>query len=209
MTARPLPIVVLISGRGSNLKAILDAARAGLPYEVRCVLSNQPGAGGLAYAAEAGVPTEVLDHKGFPSREAFDEALAQRIDRYAPGLVVLAGFMRVLGPAFVRHYEGRLINIHPALLPAFRGLDTHRRALEAGVTEHGASVHFVTDEVDGGPVILQARVPVLPGDTPERLAARVLVEEHRIFPQAITWIAEGRVRLEGPRVLLDDRPVRP
>ncbi len=207
MNTGRLPVVVLISGRGSNLKALLDAAAAGLPAEVRCVISNRPGAGGLAHAAAAGVPTEVVDHTRFVSREAFDAALTEAIDRYSPGLVVLAGFMRVLGPELVRHYRGRLINIHPALLPAFPGLDTHRRAIEAGVAEHGASVHFVTEEVDAGPVILQARVPVLPGDTPEVLAARVLEQEHRIYPQAVRWIAEGRVRLEGNRVLLDGRPV--
>jgi phosphoribosylglycinamide formyltransferase-1 len=202
-----LPVVVLISGRGSNLKAILDATASGLPAEVRCVISNRPGAGGLTHAAGAGVPTEVVDHTRFANREAFDAALTQAIDRHSPALVALAGFMRVLGPEFVRHYRGRLINIHPALLPAFPGLDTHRRAIEAGVPEHGASVHFVTEEVDAGPVILQARVPVLPGDTPEVLAARVLEQEHRIYPEAVRWFAEGRVRLEGTRVLLDGRPV--
>lgn len=207
MSRHRLPVVVLISGRGSNLKAILDAAGQGLPIEVRCVISNRPDAGGLALAREAGVDTEVVDHTGFPSRDAFDQALAERIDRYAPGLVVLAGFMRILGPAFVRRYRGRLVNIHPALLPAFPGLDTHRRALAEGVSEHGASVHFVTEEVDGGPVIVQARVPVLAGDTPERLAARVLEQEHRIFPLAIGWFAEGRVRLEGDRALVDGQPV--
>lgn len=209
MSPGRLAVVVLISGRGSNLKAIIDAARGGLPIEVRCVISNEPAAGGLAHARAAGIATEVVDHRKFPSRDAFDDALRERIDRYAPGLVVLAGFMRVLGPAFVRHYAGRLVNIHPALLPAFPGLDTHRRALEAGVREHGASVHFVTEEVDGGPVILQARVPVLPGDTPDTLAARVLIEEHRIYPEAVRWFAEGRLRLDGDRVLLDGLPVRP
>jgi phosphoribosylglycinamide formyltransferase-1 len=204
-----LPLVVLISGRGSNLKAILDATAAGLPAEVRCVISNRPGAGGLAYAAGAGVPTEVVDHTLFASREAFDTALTAAIDRYSPALVVLAGFMRVLGPEFVRHYRGRLINIHPALLPAFPGLDTHRRAIEAGVAEHGASVHFVTEEVDAGPVILQARVPVLSGDTPETLAARVLQQEHRIYPEAVRRLAEGRVRLDDNQVLMDGRPVAP
>ena len=209
MRAGHLPLVVLISGRGSNLKAILDAVARDLPVEVRCVISNRPGAGGLALAREAGVATEVVDHTDYASRESFDEALGARIDHYTPGLVVLAGFMRVLGPWFVRRYAGRLVNIHPALLPAFPGLHTHERALEAGVAEHGASVHFVTEEVDGGPVILQARVPVLPGDTPEALAARVLEQEHRIYPQAIRWFADGRLRLEGDRVLLDGKPVAP
>jgi phosphoribosylglycinamide formyltransferase-1 len=200
-----LPVVVLISGRGSNLKSILDAVAAGLPAEVCAVISNRPGAGGLAHAAAAGVPTEVVDHTRFATREAFEAALTGAIDRHAPGLVVLAGFMRVLGPEFVRHYRGRLINIHPALLPAFPGLDTHRRAIEAGAAEHGASVHFVTEEVDAGPVIHQARVPVLPGDTPEALAARVLEQEHRLYPEVIGWIAEGRVRLEGDRVVREKR----
>ena len=151
------------------------------------------------------MPTEVVDHTRFATREAFEAALTGAIDRHAPGLVVLAGFMRVLGPEFVRHYRGRLINIHPALLPAFPGLDTHRRAIEAGAAEHGASVHFVTEEVDAGPVIHQARVPVLPGDTPEALAARVLEQEHRLYPEVIGWIAEGRVRLEGDRVVREKR----
>jgi phosphoribosylglycinamide formyltransferase-1 len=209
VTTRPLPIVVLISGRGSNLQAIIEATRTGLPATIRAVISNRPEAAGLDFARTAGIATEVIDHREHASRDDFDRALMDRIDRHGPELVVLAGFMRVLGPAFVQHYEGRLINIHPALLPAFPGLDTHRRAIEAGLREHGASVHLVTEEVDGGPVIVQARVPVLPGDTPESLAARVLEQEHRIYPQAIRWFAEGRLRLDGDRVLLDGEPVRP
>jgi phosphoribosylglycinamide formyltransferase-1 len=209
MTADRLPVVVLISGRGSNLKALIAAVAQGLPADIRCVISNRPDAAGLGFAASAGIPTEVLDHKAFPSRDEFDHALRDTIDRYSPGLVVMAGFMRVLGADFVRHYRGRLVNIHPALLPAFPGLDTHRRAIEAGVREHGASVHFVTEDVDAGPVILQARVPLLPGDSPHALAARVLEQEHRIYPRAIGWFAEGRLRLEGNRVLLDGRPVEP
>ena len=200
-------LVVLISGRGSNFKAILDAARTGgLPVEVCAVISNRPGAAGLEHARAAGVPSEVVDHRGFPDRDAFDTALMRAIDRYRPDLVALAGFMRVLGPRFIAHYEGRLINIHPSLLPAFPGLRTHERALAAGVTEHGASVHFVTPEVDCGPVIVQARVPVLAGDTPETLAARVLAEEHRIYPLAVRWFAEGRLRLEQGRVRLTSEP---
>ena len=209
MSAARLPIVVLISGRGSNMMAIVEAARAGLPVDIRAVISNRPDAAGLGFAAAAGVPTEVVDHTAFPNREDFEHALRQAIDRYAPGLVVLAGFMRVLGPDFVRRYRGRLVNIHPALLPAFPGLDTHRRAIEAGVREHGASVHFVTEEVDAGPMIVQARVTVLPGDSAQALAARVLEQEHRIYPQAIRWFAEGRLRLEGKQALLDGRPVSP
>jgi phosphoribosylglycinamide formyltransferase 1 len=202
--AGKLPVVVLISGRGSNLQALLDAARSGeLPIEIRAVISNRPGVQGLERARAAGVRTEVLDHTQFPDRRGFDAALQTLIDSHAPGLVIMAGFMRILTPELVEHYTGRMINIHPSLLPAFPGLDTHRRALEAGVPEHGASVHFVTDEVDGGPVIVQARVPVLGGDTPERLAARVLEQEHRIFPLAARWYAEGRLRLQAGRVVLD------
>ena len=196
-------IVILISGRGSNMEAIV---RAGIPgARIAAVISNRPGAGGLEFARTHGLATAVVDHKSHPDRASFDEALAVCIDAHAPDLVVLAGFMRVLGPEFVRHYRGRLINIHPALLPAFPGLDTHRRAIEAGAAEHGASVHFVTEEVDAGPVIHQARVPVLPGDTPEALAARVLEQEHRLYPEVIGWIAEGRVRLEGDRVVREKR----
>ncbi len=205
---RRLPVVALISGRGTNLQAIIDQARSGaLPIELRAVVSNNPEAAGLERARRAGIPTEVVDHRDYPDREAFDRALMARIDRYAPELVVLAGFMRILTPAFVAHYRGRLLNIHPSLLPAFRGLRTHERALEAGVHEHGASVHFVTDELDGGPVIVQAMVPVLPGDTPERLAARVLAREHVIYPLAIRWFAEGRLALRDGRVWLDGRPL--
>lgn len=197
-------LVVLISGRGSNLKAIIDAVRAGeLPVALAAVISNRPEAAGLAHARAAGVATEVIDHRDYPDRAAFDTALMRAIDRYRPDLVALAGFMRVLGAGFIDHYRDRLINIHPSLLPAFPGLDTHARALAAGVVEHGASVHFVTREVDCGPVIVQARVPVLPGDTPEALAARVLVEEHRIYPLAIRWFAEGRVRVEQGQVRID------
>ncbi len=203
-----LPIVVLISGRGSNLQAIIDAIERGeLPAEIRAVISNRPHAPGLERARRAGIPTEVLDHTRFPSREAYDRALMELIDRYRPALVVLAGFMRILTPAFVKHYRGRLINIHPSLLPAFPGLDTHARALEAGAERHGVSVHFVTEEVDGGPVIAQAEVPVLPDDTPEKLAARVLEREHVLYPLVIRWFAEGRLRLEDHRIIFDGRPL--
>ncbi len=206
MTGHLPGVVVLISGRGSNLKAILDEARAGrIKGEVRAVISNNPGAPGLDYARAAGVPVEIVNHRDFADRESFDNALAARIDRYAPALVALAGFMRVLGRNFIEHYAGRLINVHPSLLPAFPGLDTHTRALKAGVTRHGATVHFVTPEVDSGPVIAKAEVPVLPNDTPERLAARVLAEEHRLYPQAIGWFLDGRLKLAGNRVLLDNK----
>lgn len=185
------PIVVLVSGRGSNLQAIIDAAQGDLPVEIRAVISNEAGAYGLERARRAGIETVVLEHRSFPDRAAFDKALESAIEKYRPGLVVLAGFMRILTPGFVAHFSGRLINIHPALLPQLPGLHTHERAIAQGLREHGATVHFVTEEVDAGPIILQARVPVLPDDVPETLAARVLVEEHRIFPQAIRWFVEG------------------
>jgi phosphoribosylglycinamide formyltransferase-1 len=202
-----LSVVVLISGSGSNLQALIDATTNGLPARIAAVISNRADAYGLERAQRAGIPTQVLSHKGYPDRESYDAALAERIDAYQPGLVVLAGFMRILSPGFVQHYRGRMLNIHPSLLPEFRGLHTHERALEAGVTEHGASVHFVTEELDGGPLIIQARVPVLPGDDPETLAARVLRQEHRIYPRAVEWFAQGRLRLDGGRVLLDGRPL--
>jgi phosphoribosylglycinamide formyltransferase-1 len=204
-----LPIVVLISGRGSNLQAIIDGTAGGeLPVEIRAVISNRPDAGGLALAARAGINTEVVDHTAFGSRTEFDGALMACIDRYRPGLVILAGFMRLLTPEFVQHYRGRMLNIHPSLLPDFPGLDTHQRVLAAGRSEHGASIHFVTEEMDGGPVVLQARVPVVAGDTVETLARRVLEQEHRIFPLAIRWFAEGRLRLaDTGQVLFDGRPL--
>ncbi|HSH28268.1 MAG TPA: phosphoribosylglycinamide formyltransferase [Thiohalobacter sp.] len=210
MPVRPdkLPVVILISGRGSNLQAILDQAAGGiLPIDIRAVISNVPGAYGLERARQAGIETQVLSHKGFADREAYDRALIELIDRYAPGLVVLAGFMRILTPAFVRHYARRLLNIHPSLLPRHRGLNTHARALEEGDAEHGASVHLVTEELDGGPVLIQARVPVHPGDDPEVLAARVLEQEHRLYPEAIRWFAEGRIDFDGEQVRLDGRPL--
>ncbi len=184
--------VILISGRGSNMQALL---RAGLTVDFRCVISNRPQAAGLAIAAQRGVATAVVDHEAYPDRDGFDSALAAEIDRHAPDLVILAGFMRVLTDAFVQRYAGRLINVHPALLPAFPGLRTHERALQAGVRLHGCSVHYVTPEVDGGPILVQAAVPVLAGDTPETLASRVLRQEHRILPLAVDWIARGRVYL--------------
>ena len=204
----PLPIVVLISGGGSNLQAIIDAVAGGqLPAEIRAVISNRPGAQGLQRAARAGIPAEVLDHTAYASRADYDAALMARIDHYAPKLVVLAGFMRLLSDDFVNHYQGRLLNIHPSLLPKFKGLQTHQRAVDAGEREHGASVHFVTPELDGGPVILQARVPVKPGDSAEQLAARVLLQEHRIYPEVIRWFAEGRLQLRDQQVWLDGQPL--
>ena len=201
---RKLPVVVLISGSGSNLQAIIDAAAAGLPFEIRAVISNQAQAYGLTRAAQAGIATAVLDHRPFKQRQAYDQALLKLIDDYRPGLVALAGFMRILTPDFVRHYQGRMFNIHPSLLPKYRGLHTHQRVLDAGDPVHGASVHFVTEELDGGPLIVQAQVPVLAGDDTERLAARVLQREHQIYPLAIRWFAEGRLRLDSQgQVTLD------
>lgn len=200
-----LPLVALISGRGSNLKAIIDAADPLI--EIRAVISNRSQAGGLLYAQQAGIATAIVDHTLFKTRLDFDIALQTAIDQYQPKLVILAGFMRILSPELVAHYRGRLFNIHPSLLPAFKGLHTHRRALESGVKEHGASVHFVTEDLDAGPVIIQARVPVLPDDNEDSLAARVLQQEHRIYSQAIHWFAEGRLQLQGQVALLDDQPL--
>jgi phosphoribosylglycinamide formyltransferase-1 len=196
MSAADLPgrptksIVILISGNGSNMRAVIEAAAredwlGRLGARVVAVISNKPEAAGLGLAQQAGIATEVLDHRGYDSREAFDAALMQAIDRHAPTLVLLAGFMRILTPGFVRHYEGRLVNIHPSLLPAFPGLHTHRRAIEAGCAQAGATVHWVTPELDHGPILAQAAVPVLQGDTEQTLAARVLEQEHRIYPQAV------------------------
>lgn len=203
-----LPLVILISGRGSNMQAIVEQAAAGvLPVDIRAVISNRPGAAGLATARAAGIHTETLDHRAFDGRDAYDRALQAAIDRHDPALVVLAGFMRILTPAFVQHYQGRLINIHPSLLPAFRGLDTHARALEAGTREHGASVHFVTEELDGGPVIAQIAVPVHAGDSTDALGARVLDAEHRLYPTVIGWFATGRLHWNHGSVLLDGQPL--
>lgn len=192
-------IVILISGRGSNMEAIV---RAPMPEAaVAAVISNRPDAAGLSFARSAGLTTVVVDHRGFADREAFDAALALEIDRHEPDLVVLAGFMRILSDGFVRRYAGRLVNIHPSLLPAFTGLNTHARALEAGVKVHGASVHFVTATLDCGPIIAQAVVPVRDDDSAESLAARVLIQEHFLYPQVVRWFVEGRISLaEGGRV---------
>jgi phosphoribosylglycinamide formyltransferase-1 len=202
-----LPMVVLLSGNGSNLQAIIDAINAGLPAEVRAVISNRAEAFGLERARRAAIPDVFLDPRRYPDRASYDAALRETVDAFAPKLVVLAGFMRILSADFVRHYEGRLINIHPSLLPKFRGLDTHARCLAAGETEHGATVHFVSPELDAGAPIIQARVKVRPDDTPETLAARVLEEEHRIYPLAIRWFTEGRLSVEQGQCRLDGRPV--
>jgi phosphoribosylglycinamide formyltransferase-1 len=190
-------IVILISGRGSNMQALLDAT---LPGVVSAVISNNPEAAGLAIARARGVPTAVVDHRGYPDRMSFEQALAATIDAHAPDLLVLAGFMRILSPGFVQRYAGRSINIHPSLLPAFAGIHTHRRALEDGVRLHGCTVHFVTAELDNGPIIAQTAVPVMPDDTEAALAARVLREEHRILPQVVVWFLEGRLSVQDGRV---------
>ena len=196
-------MVVLISGGGTNLQALIDAAAAGRPFVVAAVISNRPGVAGLERARAAGIPTRVIDHTDFADRDGFDAALAEAIESFEPGLIVLAGFMRILTTGFVERFAGRMLNIHPSLLPAFQGLDTHRRALEAGVREHGASVHFVTAELDGGPVIAQTRLAVEPDDTPSSLAARVLAREHVLLPQVVTWFAEGRLRMRDHMVWFD------
>ncbi len=204
MSTPRTPVVILLSGRGSNLQAIIEQMTAGrLAIDIRAVISNRAEAEGLALARAAGIPTQVIASRDYADRDQFDAALMRAIDAHAPRLVILAGFMRILGADFIRHYAQRLINIHPSLLPAFKGLNTHARALQAGVTRHGASVHFVTPDVDGGPIILQSALEVLPEDTAESLAQRVLQVEHRIYPQAIQWFIAGRLSLDNGKVLLD------
>lgn len=201
----PLPVVILISGRGSNMQAIIDAVNRGaLAVDIRAVISNRPDAAGLQRATDAGITTAVVDHTLYADRLAFDQALQACIDRYQPGLVILAGFMRILSADFVAHYRGRMLNIHPSLLPDFPGLNTHQRVLDAGCTQHGASIHFVTADIDGGPLVLQTRVPVHADDSADSLAARVLEQEHHLYPLAIRWFAEGRLTLdENGQALLD------
>ena len=194
-------VAVLASGRGSNLQSLLDAcAEPGFPAAIELVIVNVPGAFALERAAKAGVRARLIDHKRYATREAFDAALDEALREADIELVCLAGFMRMLTPGFTKAWEGRMINIHPSLLPAFPGLHTHRRAIEAGMAEHGCTIHFVTAELDAGPTVLQARVPVLPGDDEATLAARVLAEEHKLYPAALRLVAEGKVRLAGDRV---------
>ena len=196
-------IVILISGRGSNMEALIAARDAGtLPVNIAAVISNRPDASGLETAARAGITTHYIDHKAFAERDRFDAALAECIDGFAPDLVVLAGFMRILSDGFVRHYAGRLMNIHPSLLPAFPGLHTHRKALDEGVRVHGCTVHFVTPTLDHGPIIIQAAVPVLDRDDEATLDARVLRQEHRIYPQAVRWFVDGKLSVADGRVRL-------
>ena len=202
--------VVLISGRGTNLSAILRAAAApDYPAEIVAVISNKPDATGLVLAQKAEIATVVVPSQGVSDREVYDQALLTAIDRLQPELVILAGFMRILTPGFVAHYAGRMMNIHPSLLPAFTGMHTHQRALDAGVHIHGCTVHFVTAELDHGPMIAQAAVPVYADDDASKLAARVLKEEHRIYPAAVRWFAEGRLKVVGQRVLLSDEVLNP
>ncbi len=212
-TAAPFRLVVLVSGSGSNLQAFIDRIADGrLPAQIAAVISNKSDVYALDRARAAGITTEVLDHRAFSSRDTFDSALAARIDAYRPDLVVLAGFMRILTPAFVQHYAGRLINIHPSLLPKFTGTDTHARAIAAGETEHGCSVHFVTEELDGGPVVAQACVPVLTNDTIDTLRERVQRAEHKLYPQVAAWLASGRLVLTHEGIRFDEQllaaPVR-
>ncbi|HEY5808204.1 MAG TPA: phosphoribosylglycinamide formyltransferase [Povalibacter sp.] len=203
-----LPVVILVSGRGSNMRAIVEhAARGELAVDIRAVISDKPDAAGLATAASLGIATASLVARDYPDRDTYDSALAALVASYAPQLVVLAGFMRILTPNFIDPFAGRIVNVHPSLLPKYRGLNTHHRAIEAGDRTHGVSVHFVTQELDGGPVIIQASVPVLPHDTAETLSARVQRQEHRIYPQAIEWFARGRLTLTGDRACLDGKPL--
>ena len=203
-------LVVLISGSGSNLQALIDACDThSLNAEIVAVFSNKADAYGLIRAQNAGIPAQSLRQADFPSRDDFDAALQDQIDEYRPDVIILAGYMRILTPAFVRHYHGRMLNIHPSLLPKYPGLHTHRKVLENGDAEHGTSVHFVTEELDGGPVILQARIAVQPGDTEETLTARIQQEEHRIYPQVVNWYVQGRLLLQEDGVYLDEQLLSP
>lgn len=203
-TLERLPVAVLISGRGTNLQSLIDdCAREDFPARIVMVFSNVPGAEGLERAAGAGLPTVVLDHKSFEDRDAFDEAIAEKIDESGAQLVCLAGFMRRLGAKFVEHYHDRILNIHPSLLPAFPGLHVHQRVIDSGARFSGCTVHIVRPEVDSGPIVVQAAVPVHPDDTADTLAARVLEQEHGAYPRAVRWFAEGRLTVEGEKVLVD------
>nr|WP_155137527.1 phosphoribosylglycinamide formyltransferase [Alcanivorax sp. VBW004] len=201
-------MAVLISGSGTNLQAIMDAQKTGtLDAEIAVVFSNRANAAGLERAAQAGIPTASLDHRDYPDREQFDQAMIEVLTPYAPDTVVLAGFMRILSAVFVRHYAGQLINIHPSLLPKYRGLNTHARALEAGDSEHGCSIHFVTEELDGGPLIAQAPIAVHANDTVDSLSKRVQQREHLLYPQVLQWRARDRLELTDNGVLLDGKPL--
>lgn len=202
--AKRTRVVVLISGSGSNLQALIDGCAVGdLPIDLVAVISNRPAVMGLERAARAKIPTQVIDHKRFSDRDSFDRALMQLIDGYTPDLVVLAGFMRILTPEFTHHYLGRMLNIHPSLLPKFQGLHTHERAIAAGESQHGVTVHFVTAELDGGPAAIQACVPVLPDDDANSLAKRVQRQEHIVYPLAVKWFAEGKLTMKNGKALLN------
>jgi phosphoribosylglycinamide formyltransferase-1 len=208
LSKSPCKTAVLVSGSGSNLQSFIDKAAAGeIGLELCVVFSNKPDAYGLERAARAGIPTECLQHGDYPDRETFDRAVAELLDSYAPDLLVLAGFMRILSPWFVKHYEGRVLNIHPALLPAYPGLDTHQRVLDAGDKWHGSTVHFVTEVLDGGPLILQGRLEVDPDESAEELCARVQALEHQIYPQAADWFGQGRIEFRDGQTWLDGRPL--
>lgn len=205
MAQNKCKVAVLISGSGTNLQALIDAATEDTAFSVCAVISNRPEAYGLTRAGEAGIPVAVINQRDYPDRQSLDRALSAEIDKHNPDLVVLAGFMRILTAEFVHRYSGRLLNIHPSLLPKYRGLDTHQRALEAGEVEHGATVHFVTEELDGGPAIVQAVTPIVAGDTAEQLARRVQVQEHFIYPLAVSWFARGRLRMVEDHAELDGK----
>jgi phosphoribosylglycinamide formyltransferase 1 len=210
MPANKKRVVVLISGSGSNLQALIDGVASGeLSVELAAVISNRPGVLGLERAAKANIPAEVLDHKNFADRESFDRALMEKIDSYAPDLVVLAGFMRILTPEFTQHYLGRMLNIHPSLLPKFQGLHTHQRAIDACESHHGVTVHFVTAELDGGPAIVQACVPIFAEDDASSLAKRVQRQEHIIYPLAVKWFAQGDLRMVDGKSVLNGEPLPP
>ncbi|WP_179401561.1 phosphoribosylglycinamide formyltransferase [Burkholderia guangdongensis] len=196
-------LVILISGRGSNMEAIVRAcADEAWPARIAAVIANRPDAAGLAFAASRGIPTAVVDHRAFDGRDSFDTALAAEIDRFGADLVILAGFMRILTPAFVQRYEGRMLNVHPSLLPSFKGVHTHQQALDAGVALHGASVHFVIPELDSGAIVAQGAVPVRAGDDADALAKRVLAVEHVLYPRAVRWFVDGKLRLDGSRAVV-------
>ncbi len=201
-------VAVLISGRGSNMAALIEAAAdPAYPAEISLVLSNIPDAGGLAIADSKGIKTEVVDHREFgKDRESFERTMQKALDAHKIDYVCLAGFMRLLTPAFVKHWSGRMLNIHPALLPSFKGLDTHERAIAEGVKIHGATVHFVVPDMDSGPIVVQAAVPVIKGDTPQSLATRVIQMEHRIYPLALRWLCEGKLKIEGGRCVVQGAP---
>ncbi|CCQ12299.1 Phosphoribosylglycinamide formyltransferase [Pseudoalteromonas luteoviolacea B = ATCC 29581] len=205
---KPIRIVVLISGSGSNLQAIIDACQNGqINGSIAAVISNKADAYGLTRATQANIPTQVLSHKEFASREDYDGALSQLIDKFCPDLVVLAGFMRILTPSLVQKFKGKMLNIHPSLLPKYQGLNTHQRAIDANDSEHGVSVHFVTEELDGGPVVLQAKVPVDATDTAQTLAQKVHEQEHIIYPLVVKWFSERRLTMEAEHAVLDNQVI--